>query len=268
MMIPEIFQYEFMVRAFLAGSVIAVIAPLIGTHLVVRQYSMMFDTLAHVALAGVAIGLLFHTEPVPTAVVVTVLAAIAIDQLRSTRRIFGESALAIFLSGGLAVAVVLISLADGLNVDLLSFLFGSITTVSSTDLAYIFGLGVVVVLASLMLYKEFFLISFDEEIAKAGGLPVRLLNIVSVVLAAVTVGLAMRVVGALLIGALMVVPVVTAIQFNRSFRVTTVIAIGMSLLAVFVGLVLSYYLDLASGGTIVVVSLAFFLVSLLLGRRR
>lgn len=257
----SIFQFDFMIRAFVAGAVIAVIAPLIGNFLVVRRYSLMADTLAHVSLAGVAIGLLLGTQPIATAVVVAVCAAIAIDRLRDKRKIYGESVLAIFLSGSLAIAVMLLSLAKGFSFNLLSVLFGSITTVSGGDLYYIVILGVVVLLLITILYKELFFVSFDEELAAANGLRVRLYNMLLVVLAAVTVALSMRIVGALLIGALMVIPVIAAIQFGRGFRFTIFCSVLLSVCAVLGGLFLSYYLNLPSGATIVVLSLFFFMIT-------
>ena len=263
----EIFQFPFMIRAFIAGGIIAVIAPLIGTFLVVRRYSLMFDTLAHVSLAGVAIGLLLNTQPVPVAVGVTIIAALGIEYLRDKKAIFGESVLAIFLSGSLAIAVVLMSIANGLNVDLLSYLFGSITTVTNLDLYFIVGLGLIVVSTVVLLYKELFLVAFDEEIAQANGLPVRFFNNIIIILAAVTVALSMRIVGALLIGALMVIPVVTAVQARRGFLHTIILSIIIASLSVFLGLFTSYYLDLASGGTIVVHALAFFIISLMFSKR-
>jgi zinc transport system permease protein len=263
----EIFTYGFMVRAITAGAIIAVIAPLIGNFLVVRRYSLMSDTLAHVALAGVAFGVLFEQNPLIYAVLATVLAGIGIDLLRQYRNIHGESVLAIFLSGSLAIAVVVMSAADSLNGDVLSFLFGSITTVTSTDLWIIGVLGIVVALLILGLYKELFLISLDEKLARANGLPVRILNLIFVILTALTVALSMRIVGALLIGALMVIPVVAATQARKSFRMTMLLSIVYSVLSVAGGLLLSYYYDLASGGMIVVCALGFFLLSLLLRRR-
>ncbi len=263
----EIFEFEFMRRAFLAGLVIAVIAPLIGNYLVVRRYSLMFDTLAHVALTGVAIGVLLDKQPVFVAVIVTVVAAVGIEYLSDRREILGESVLAIFLSGSLALAVVLMSLAGGLNVDLLSYLFGSITTVTATDLYLIVGLGALTLATVAVLYKELFLTTFDQELARANGLRVTPLNNIVVILAAVTVALSMRIVGALLVGALMVIPVVTAIQARRGFSQTIVISIVIATLSVILGLFASYYFDLASGGTIVLFALVFFILSLLFSKR-
>jgi zinc transport system permease protein len=259
----EIFQFDFMIRAFVAGIVIGLIAPTIGIFLVVRRYSLMADTLAHVSLAGVAIGLLTKLNPLLTGIAVPVLAAIFIEKLRTIKKISGESLLALFLSGSLAVAIVLLSIAKGFNANLFSFLFGSISTVVPEDLYLIVGLGVLVLITIVALYKELFSVSFDDELAEASGIPAERFNLVLTILAAVAVSLAMRIVGVLLIGALMVIPVIAAIQFERSFLQTLLLSIAFSLSSVFSGLFLSFYLDLASGGTIVVVALGIFLLSLL-----
>jgi zinc transport system permease protein len=259
----ELFQYGFMVRAFLAGTAIGIIAPLIGIFLVVRRYSLLADTLAHVSLVGVAVGLLTKTQPVIAAIVASVIAAVGIERLRHARKIFGESLLAIFLSGSLAIAAVIMSLGGGLNVSLLSFLFGSITTVTPLDVIVILILGAVVLATIIVLGKELFLVALDEELARASGLPAKTLGTVLVVLGAVTVALSIRIVGVLLIGALMVMPVVSAMQFRKSFRTTILIAVGLSLFSVFSGLFLSYSFNLPSGGTIVVLALLSFVLSVL-----
>jgi len=263
---PEIFQLDFMLRAFAAGILISIIVPLIGVFLVVRRYSLMADTLAHVSLVGVAIGILTNSQPVVSAVAASTLAAVAIEKLRAVKTLFAESILAIFLSGSLAVAVVIMSLAKGLNVSLLSYLFGSISTIGPVDLYMLATVFICVLLAIVLLYKEFFLVSFDEEFAEAGGVKARSLNLLIVVLAAVTISLSMRIVGILLIGALMVMPVVSAKQFGLSFRNTIILSILFSLVSVMSGLFLSYYLDLASGGTIVLIALVIFLLSFFLNR--
>jgi zinc transport system permease protein len=263
----EIFQYSFMVRAFIAGGIIAVIAPLIGTFLVAKRYSLMADSLAHVSLAGVAFGLLFGVYPVLTAIIVTIITAIIIEILRTKKGISGEIALAMFLSGGLSVAIVLIGLGKGFSVDLFSYLFGSITTVTITDLWIIGGLGIVVIATIVILYKEFVYIAFDEDAARVSGVNAGKLNIILMVLTAVTVSLSLRIVGTLLIGALMVIPVVSAMQLKRSFRDTILAAIIYSLTSVFVGLTFSYYLGLAAGGIIVVTALVLFGATILFGKK-
>ena len=263
----EIFQFNFMIRAFAAGTMIGVIAPLIGTFLVIRRFSRLADTLAHVSLAGVAIGLLTKTDPVISAVVVSILTAIGVERLRVSRKIFGESALALFLWSGMAIAVVIISLARGFNVGLFSYLFGSIATVSSGDLYVIGILGAAVVMLVIAFYKELFFVSFDDELAQVSGINSRAFNLILMVLAAVTISLSMRIVGILLIGALMIIPVITAMQFSRSFRQTLLFSVVLSLIAVILGLILSYYFDLASGGTIVLVSMIIFFIAMIAGRK-
>jgi len=263
----EPFAYDFMLRAFAAGILTAIIAPMIGIFLVTRRYSFMADTLAHVSLAGIAVGTLTGIHPIFAALGASAIAALAVEQLRSAKRVLGESALALFLSGGLALASVLLSLAKGNNVNLGSLLFGSITTVSVTDVTYVFALGVVVLVVILILYRQLFSISFDEELSLASGLNVGTINRILVLLAAVTVSLTMRIVGVLLVGALMIIPVVAAMQWKLSFLRTLLLAIAISLFSVVTGLLLSFYAGTASGGTIVLVAIACFLVGLGFNRR-
>lgn len=262
----EIFNYSFMVKAFLGGIAIGIIAPVIGTFLVSRRYSLIADTLSHVSLAGIAIGLLTGIYPVYTALICAVIASILLEKLRTNWRVSGESALAMLLSGGLALAVVLMSIAKGFNVNLFSYLFGSITTVTETDVWLICILGLVVLSVIYFSFKELFYVSFDEEAARVSGVKVDYINFLLSILTAVTVVLSIRIVGALLIGALMVIPVITATYIAKSFRSTVLISIIISLLSVIGGLFVSYYLNLAAGGTIVVFSLVLFTLSLTLSK--
>lgn len=251
-----------MIRAFEAGVIIAIVAPLIGIFLVLRRYSLIADTLSHVSLAGVAIGLLLKINPLITAVIASVLSSIAIERLRISKKVFGESALSIFLSGSLAIAIVLISLAHGFGTDLFSYLFGSITTVKQTDIYIIGILGILVLMAVIAFYKELVYVTVDEEAAKVSGIPTKLINILLIVLSAFTVALAIPIVGVLLISALIVIPVVTALQFRQSFKKTILIAEAISLFSVLSGIVLSFYLNLSTGGTIVLIGIAIFISTL------
>jgi len=257
----DILSYSFMQRAFAAGITIGLVAPMIGCFLVAKRYSLIADSLAHVSLAGVAIGVVLAVNPIASALVVAVLVALVIEKLRVSKVLTGEVALAMFLSSGLAVAVVLIGLAQNVHVDLFSFLFGSITTVSTADLWIILPLGGAVLAFVGLLYKELAYLAFDDESAKVGGLPTRFLNQALVVLAAVTVVLSLRIVGGLLIGALMVIPVATAMQIGRSFRQTIIFATALGLIAVIAGLSASFYLNTAAGGTIVLISLMLFAIA-------
>lgn len=258
----EIFQYDFVVRAFVAGMIIGIVAPLIGMFLVVRRLALIADTLAHVSLVGVAGGILLNISPVVGALVAAILAAIGIEKLRGTQKIFGESILALFLSGSLALAAILFSLKKGSSVNIANFLFGSIMTVQSEEIWIIAALGILSIVLMTLFYKEFAAISFDEDLAKISGIRVKMFNILLILLAAITIALAMRIVGILLIGALMVIPIITAMQIGKSFRQTLILSIGASLLSVFLGIFLSFYLDISSGGTIVAIALILFVLSL------
>lgn len=258
----DLFQYSFMVRGLEAGIIIAIIAPLIGIFLVLRRYSLIADTLSHVSLAGVAIGLLLKLNPLLTALMATIVSSVAIERLRISKKVFGESALSLFLSGSLALAIVLISLTGGFNTDIFSYLFGSITTVKQEDVFVIGILGVFVIATIIAFYKELVFITIDEEAAKVSGIPTKMINILLIMLAALTVSLSLPIVGALLISALIVIPVVTALQLRTSFKKTIFIAEGISLFSVISGIILSFYLNLATGGTIVLITIILFLLTL------
>jgi len=255
---PEFLQFGFMQRAFAAGFVMAIVCPLIGVFLVPRRLSLIADTLAHVALAGVAIGLLLGASPILGALIVTVVGALGMERLRSRGALQGDAALAIFLSGGFALAVVLISLARGFNADLFAILFGSILTVSPSDVWLISALGAVVVATILASYRRLFVITLHEDLARTSGVPVTALNLMLTLLTALTTVVAMRMVGVLLVSAMIVIPTLTGLSLGRSFRRATAVAIVMALTAVAVGLTGAYYLSLAAGGAVVLTALLMY----------
>lgn len=263
----NIFQYGFIVRGLEAGIIVACVAPLIGTFLVLRRYSLIADTLSHVSLAGIALGLLLKINPLLAALGATTVASLGIERLRGSKRISGESALALFLSGSLALAVVLLSLANGFNASLFNYLFGSIVTVTTTDIAVIGSVSAFVMFSLLALFKPILFVTFDEEAARVSGMPTRFLNLALILLTALTVSVAIPIVGILLIAALMVIPVVAALQWRCGFMRTILIAEGISIVSVLSGIVASFYLNLATGGTIVLIMLMAFAVSLLVNRR-
>jgi zinc transport system permease protein len=256
--VPEFLEYSFMHRAFAAGTVTALICPAIGVFLVPRRLSLIADTLSHVALAGVALGLLLGVSPVLGALVVTLAGAVGMERLRSRGALQGDAALAVFLSGGFALAVVLISLARGFNADLFAILFGSILTVSPTDVWLIVALGAVVALTIGSFYPHLLAITLNEELARTSGIPVRGLNLLLTVLTALTTVVAMRMVGVLLVSAMIVIPALTGFTLGRSFRQATLIAIVMALGSMTVGLIAAYYLRLAAGGAVVLTALLAF----------
>jgi len=259
-MFLDIFQYSFIIRGLEAGIIVAIIAPLIGIFLVLRRYSLIADTLSHVSLAGIAIGLLFGLNPVLTALMVAVLASLGIERLRTSKTVYGESALALFLSGSLALAIVLLSLGHGLNANLFNYLFGSIVTVTMTDVYTIAILAIVVIIILALFYKELVYVTFDEDAAKVSGIPTKLINTILIILAAITVSLSIPIVGVLLIAALIVVPVVAALQLKKSFIKTILYAEIISLFSVVSGIFASFYLNLSTGGTIVLIMLAIFIL--------
>jgi len=259
----EILQYDFILRGLQAGIIVALIAPLIGIFLVLRRYSLIADTLAHVSLAGVALGFLLKINPIFTAIVTTTVSSVLIERLRMTKKVYGESALAIFLSGSLACAVILISLGDGFSTDLFNYLFGSIVTVKQSDVWTILIMGVVVIIAVMMFFKELVFLSFDEEAAQVVGIPTRIINTILIVLTALTVALAIPIVGILLISALMVIPVVAALQLKKSFKQTLLIAEGISVFSMISGIFVAFYLNLSAGGTIVMIALLIFMLILI-----
>ena len=264
----DIFQYGFIVRGLEAGVIAALTAPLIGIFLVLRRYALIADTLAHVSLAGIAVGLLSGIHPTVAALAAAVLASFGIERLRIGKKVYGESALALFLSGSLALAIVLLSMGRGTGANITSYLFGSIVTVSAADVAVMFGLGILILAAVAAFYKELGFIAFDEDAAMVSGIPARAINALLIVLTALAVSLSIPIVGILLVSALLVIPAVTAFLFRKSFIATIFIAEIVSLSSVIAGIFASFYFNLSTGGTIVLIMLGFFLLTLTLTRRR
>jgi len=259
--VTEILSTDFMQRAILAALLVGAVAPMVGIFVVQRRMSLIGDGMGHVALAGVAIGVLTDQSPVLTALVAAVIAAVVIEILRARGRTSGDQALAIIFYGGIAAGVVIISKApDGTPANLMKYLFGSILTVRQDDLVIFAVLAVVIAVTTWVLRPRLFAVANDEEYARAVGLPVLALNIVLAVLTATTVVIAMRIVGLLLISALMIVPNAAAQLFARSFSSGVRWAIALGLVSAVGGVVASYPLNTPSGGTIVLVAIGLFLV--------
>jgi len=256
----DIFQFEFMQRAFLAGTLVAILAPMIGIFIVVRRYSPLADSLSHVSLVGVAIALITNTSPMLLAGGTTVLASLGIEKIRSTQKSFSDSILVLFTTGSLGLATIITSLNKGFTNSLDSFLFGSIATVSTLDI-YIISVAFLTILTIMIFaYRQLFVLVFDEEIAQTNGIKTDLLNYTIIVIAAIIISISIRTVGALLISCLLIVPVISTLQLKLNFKSTLISSILVSLLSVWCGLVISYYLNLASGGTIAVLNLIIFLI--------
>jgi zinc transport system permease protein len=256
----NLFQYNFVVNGTIAGLIIAIVAPAIGVFLVLRRYSLIADTLSHVSLAGIALGLLLKINPLLTALGATTIMSVVIDKLRLSRKVYGESALALFLSGSLAFAIVLIGISNGFNSGLFNYLFGSIATVTTGDIYMVGVLAAIVLVVLAIIYNELLFITFDEDAARVSGIPVNGINTIFIMLAAVTISLSIPIVGILLISSLLVIPVVASLQFKKTIIPTILIAQAISIFSVILGVILSFYFNLAPGGTIVLISLIIFVI--------
>jgi len=260
----EFLSYDFMQRALLAALLVGLTAPTVGVYLVQRRLALIGDGLGHVALAGVAIGVLTSQAPVLTALVLAVLGALVLELVRARGRTSGDVALAIMFYGGIAGGVVIISQAPGGTPgNLNAFLFGAITTTTGTDVAVFALLCALVLAVTLGLSRYLFAVSNDEEYAVASGLPVLRLNLLLVVVTAMTVVVSMRVIGLLLISALMILPIASAQLLASSFRQTVAIGVGIGVAVSISGVTLSFYADTPSGGTIVLLAIGVFVVSVL-----
>ncbi len=269
---PEIFQYDFMIKAFIGGVLVGGLAPALGLFLVLRRLAMISDSLSHVALTGVAIGLLTRTYPPIAGLGATAVAAVAIETVRLRRWMPGDAALAVVLYSALAVAVVVISLAEGFNVDLFAYLFGSILTVTSTDLWLLAGLTVIVVGFVLAFYSELSQSSFDTDLARSNGVHVFRVNLALAILTGATITLSMRVVGVLLVGALIVVPVMVSLRFATGLKVAFLGGVAVGVGSALAGLTIAFYTNVAAGGAIVLTSVGVLILSIaippVLGRLR
>lgn len=267
-MISSILQYDFLQNAFLSGIIIGVIAPLLGVFIVVRRLSLIADALSHVTLAGIA-GSLYLSQsvtalatlnPIYLGIVSAVAGSVLIERLRRLYKHFEELAIPIIMSAGLGLSAIFISLAQGFSTDLFSYLFGSVSAVSRQDLWIVIGIAILVIAFVFLFYKELFVLSFDEEYAKASGLPAKTVHLLFMVVTALVIAASMRIVGILLVSSLITLPVAASIRIAKGFKQTIFFAILFGEMAVIVGLVIAYYLNLAPGGTIVVTSIIILLL--------
>ncbi|WP_123040932.1 metal ABC transporter permease [Cohnella candidum] len=263
----DLLTAEFFQRALIGGALIAVTAPLMGLFLVLRRLAMIGDTLSHVSIAGVALGFLLGVYPIAVGLLFAIIAAFGIEKLRRTYRTYAELSIAIIMSGGIALASIFFTLGISYNLNVNSYLFGSIYTLNSVDLLVI-AIVTVVVLAIVLLHrKELFLLSFDEDAAAVNGLPVRYFNILISILTALVISAAIKIVGALLVSALLTVPAACSLALSRSFRQAIAIVVIIGEAAVLAGLWIAGIWNLAPGGTVVLLLIAILVLSLTVRRR-
>ena len=264
----DILQYDFMRRALIIGIIVSLNCSTIGLFLVLRRFSMVGDTISHVALAGVAVGMVTGIYPIYSAIVVSIVASIGIEKLRKTYSEYSELALSIVLAAGIGIASILISLDQANTNGIMSYLFGSIALVTAKDLKMIVIMGTIILAMVMFLYRALFYITFDEESACYAGIRVGRINIFFSILIALTITISMRIVGILLVSSLMVLPVATSLQIAKSFKSALVYSNIFGIISVISGLVVSFYLDLAPGGSIVIISLIILIVTIFTKRIR
>ncbi len=257
----RILEFGFMRRALLAALLVGLAAPAVGIFLVQRRLALIGDGLGHVAVTGVALGLVLDQAPVPVALLVAILGAVAIELIRARGEALAEIALAMLFYGGIAGGVVLVSRAPSGSRNMSQYLFGSITSTSGSDLRTFALLAAVILCVTIGLGSALFSVSNDDEFARASGLPVMRINLLLAVLSALTVVVSMRVVGVLLVSALMVVPVATAQLIAKSFRQTFLIGIAMGVVVAVAGVVVAFYAEAPSGGTIVLLAITLFVLT-------
>ncbi|WP_096153373.1 MULTISPECIES: metal ABC transporter permease [Bacillus] len=269
-MISALMQFEFLRNAFYTGILIGFIAPLLGVFVVVRRLSLIADALSHVTLAGIAaslfvekkFGFMVGVSPLYFGMGFSVAGALFIEKLRSIYKHYQELAIPIILSSGIGLGVIFISLADGFNTDLFNYLFGSVSAVSRADFWTILVISAIIIITIILFYKEFFVLSFDEEHARVSGINARFFHFLFIIMVALVIASSMRIVGILLVSSLMTLPVASSIRIAKGFKQTIFLSILFGEIAVIGGLITSFYLDLAPGGTIVIISVIILIATI------
>lgn len=254
----EILSFGFMQRGLISGIAIAILCSVVGLFLVLRRYSLFGDAIAHSSFGGIALGLMSGVYPLWTAYGVSLVSALIITRLKDRFNISGDASVAVLLSSGIAVGLVVIGLSGGFTIDIFSFLFGSILLVSVDDTIMILALTGIILIIILVMYRQLLYSTFNEEQAKVSGIPVEKINYLIVFLAGITVVTSIQLVGVLLISALFVIPNVTAIMYGKGFKQTALISIGFSVFSVIAGILVSYMFDITPAGTIVLLSIGLF----------
>lgn len=267
-MLADFFQYDFLKYTFLTGLLIGIIAPLLGTFIVVRRLSLIADALSHVTLAGISFGLMMEKllmitfSPLYSGMLFSVFGSILIEKLRTVYKSYQELAIPIILSTGVGMSVIFISIANGFNTDLFGYLFGSVSAVSQNDFILIFIIFIIVVTVITLFYKELFTLSFDEEHATISGIHTKRIHLLFIILTSLVIAASIRIVGVLLVSALMTLPVAAAMRIAKGFKQMMLLSILFGELSVIIGIITGYYLNIPPGGTIVMTAVVILLVAI------
>lgn len=258
MEILTFFQYSFIQKAFFAGSFVAITCSILGLFLVLRKMSLIGDGLSHVSFGAIALGLFFGVYPFYIAVPVVMIASILILKISEKAKVYGDASIGIVSAVGIAGGIILASVSGGFNVNLFSYLFGNILSISTIEVILSVLLSFIVLAILYFFYWDLFSITFDEEYAKTTGIKTDRINTLLTLLTAVTVVLSIKVVGILLVSSLLIIPAVTALQIAKSFRTSIMISGTISFISVFFGIIFSFILDIPAGATIVMLNALFF----------
>ena len=256
--ILNLFDHAFIQRALIAGSCIAILCSILGVFLVLRRLSLIGDGLAHVTFGAVALGLFLKSYPLYLAIPIVLLSSMGVLKLTEKARLYGDAAIGIVSSLGIAGGVLLASMAGGFNVDLFSYLFGNILSISTTEVVVSAALSLILLAVIRLFYQELLSVTFDEEAARASGVKTKRINAVLVLLTALTVVLATKMVGVMLVSALLILPSVTALQFAKGFKATMIFSSVAGLLSVVLGIFISFVADMPTGAVIVLLNFLFF----------
>ncbi len=263
--IMGMFSYSFMVRAIIVGGLVALCASLLGVVLVLKRYSMIGDGLSHVGFGAMAVGLAFNQAPLVVAIPIVIIAAFLLLRVSENSRIKGDAAIGLISSSALAIGMIVNSMSSGTNIDLNSYMFGSILAIDKQEMVLCIVLGIVIIAAFIYFYNPIFAITFDENFARATGLKVELYKTILAVLTAVTIVIGMRIMGTLLISSLIIFPALSAMRVTRRFRTVMIMSVIISMFCFFTGLVTSYLMELPTGATIVVSNLFVFIIMTVAG---
>lgn len=263
--LSEIFSYDFIVRAIAVGMMVSLCASLLGVSLVLKRYSMIGDGLGHVAFGALCVAVAFNMAPLLVSVPVVIAAAMLLLKMRDDVRIKGDAAIAVIASSALAIGIIATSLTKGMNIDIYNYMFGSILAMNSTDVYLGIGLSLCVLMLYILLYNTIFAVTFDEDFARATGVRVNFYNTLIAVLTAVTIVVGMRIMGTLLISSLVVFPALTSMRVFSGFRSVVICSGIVSTVCFFLGIVISYSLDIPVGASIVVLNLNAFVIFFIAG---
>ncbi len=260
------FSYSFMVRAIIVGGLVALCASLLGVVLVLKRYSMIGDGLSHVGFGAMAVGLAFNQAPLAVAIPIVIVAAFLLLRVSENSKIKGDAAIGLISSSALAIGMIVNSMSSGTNIDLNSYMFGSILAIDKGEMVLCIVLGIIVIGAFVYFYNPIFAITFDENFARATGLKVEVYKTILSVLTAVTIVIGMRIMGTLLISSLIIFPALSAMRVTHKFKQVMVMSVAISLFCFFIGIIASYLMELPTGATIVVSNLIVFMLMTLIGK--